>query len=82
MSADTGFRTAMSDEPRQAVEQPSRWPGWIWAIPIAAVGIVGYLAFQQIAASGPDVTVIFPTGGGIKAGDTKVLNSRGSPSAE
>ncbi len=63
----------MSDEPRQAVEQPSRWPGWIWAIPIAAVGIVGYLAFQQIAASGPDVTVIFPTGGGIKAGDTKVL---------
>ena len=34
--------------------------------------IVGYLAFQQFAQRGPQVTVTFPTGGGIKAGDTKV----------
>ena len=62
----------MSDDPKQAVEHASRWPGWIWAVPIAALAIVAYLAFKQIAASGPDVTVIFPTGGGIKADDTKV----------
>ncbi|HUN41138.1 MAG TPA: MlaD family protein [Acetobacteraceae bacterium] len=62
----------MSDEPKQAVEHTSRWPGWIWAVPIAAVAIVAYLAFQQLAASGPDVTVIFPTGGGIEADNTKV----------
>lgn len=63
----------MSDEPPEAVEHSGRWPGWIWAIPIAAAVIVGYLAFQQIVRSGPTVTVTFPTGGGIKAGDTKVV---------
>lgn len=61
------------DETPSAVEHPSRWPGWIWGIPIAAVVIVGYLAFKQITAAGPSVTVTFPTGGGLKAGDTKVI---------
>ncbi|HET8995067.1 MAG TPA: MlaD family protein [Acetobacteraceae bacterium] len=56
----------------QAVHQQSRWPGWIWSIPIAAVAIVGYLGFQQLARSGPTVTVIFPIQGGIKANQTKV----------
>jgi paraquat-inducible protein B len=58
--------------PPQAIERHSRWPGWIWAVPIAAAAIVGYLAFQQFAERGPEVTVTFPTGGGIKAGTTKV----------
>jgi paraquat-inducible protein B len=58
--------------PPAAIERHSRWPGWIWAIPIAALGIVAWLAFQQFVKSGPEVKVTFPTGGGIKAGDTKV----------
>jgi paraquat-inducible protein B len=58
--------------PPQAIEHHSRWPGWIWAVPLAAAAIVGYLAFQQFATRGPEVTVTFPTGGGIKAGTTKV----------
>jgi paraquat-inducible protein B len=63
----------MSDTPPpHAIEHHSRWPGWIWAVPIAAVAIVGYLAFQQFAERGPEVTVTFPTGGGIKAGTAKV----------
>jgi paraquat-inducible protein B len=61
------------DDTPQAHEHSSRWPGWIWAIPIAAVVIVGYLAFRQIAAAGPSVTVTFPTGGGLTAGNTKVV---------
>ncbi|HUB47346.1 MAG TPA: MlaD family protein [Acetobacteraceae bacterium] len=63
----------MNDAPLpHAIEHHSRWPGWIWAVPIAAAAIVGYLAFQQFAERGPEVTVIFPTGDGIKAGTTKV----------
>ena len=57
---------------RQAVEKHSRWPGWIWSVPIAALAIVAYLGFQQVTSTGPSVTVIFPTAGGIKANQTKV----------
>lgn len=56
----------------QAVHQQSHWPGWIWSIPIAALAIVGYLGFQQLARSGPSVTVVFPIEGGIQANQTKV----------
>ncbi|MFL5280549.1 MAG: intermembrane transport protein PqiB [Rhodopila sp.] len=60
-----------NDEAPKAVERHSRWPGWIWSVPIAALAIVGYLVFQQFAQRGPSVTVIFPTAD-IKADDTKV----------
>ncbi len=56
----------------RAREQRSRWPGWIWAVPIAAVAIVLWLVFKQIAANGPEVTVIFPQAGGISASNTTV----------
>ncbi|HTW71257.1 MAG TPA: MlaD family protein [Acetobacteraceae bacterium] len=62
----------MSGQPPEAKEHASRWPGWIWSVPIAAAAIVGYLAVQQIALRGPEVTVTFPTGGGLQAGNTKV----------
>jgi hypothetical protein len=29
-----------TSSPPQAVEHDSRWPGWIWAVPIAAAAIV------------------------------------------
>lgn len=62
----------MTDEQTpQAVEKQSRWPGWIWSVPIAALAIVAYLTFQQFAQRGPSVTVIFPTAD-IKADSTKV----------
>ena len=60
------------DAQPQAVHQQSHWPGWIWSIPIAALAIVAYLGFQQMARSGPSVTVIFPIEGGIKANQTNV----------
>ncbi|HEY8290807.1 MAG TPA: MlaD family protein [Acetobacteraceae bacterium] len=62
----------MNDALPHAEERRSRWPGWIWAVPIAACAIVAYLAFQQISQRGPSVTVSFSTAGGIKASDTKV----------
>lgn len=52
--------------------RPSRWPGLIWAVPIAALAIVGTLALRSFMAQGPHVTVSFPTTGGIKAGHTNV----------
>ncbi|HUB48105.1 MAG TPA: hypothetical protein VMB73_24255 [Acetobacteraceae bacterium] len=55
----------MSDPPPEAKGRSTRWPGWIWSVPIAAALIVGYLALQQFALRGPEVTVTFPTGGAL-----------------
>ncbi len=58
----------------QAATRHSRWPGWIWAVPIAAVGIVAWLLIRAFANRGIDVTVTFPDAAGMKANDTKVTD--------
>jgi paraquat-inducible protein B len=59
-------------EPPKARFRGTRWPGLIWAVPVAAAGIVIWLGLEAIARRGPEVTVSFPTSGGIKAGSTTV----------
>ena len=59
-------------QPKQAVPRKSRWPGWIWAVPIAALGIVIWLGVQALMSKGPEVTVTFESAGGVKASETKV----------
>ncbi len=56
----------------QAAHRRSWWPGWIWAVPIAALGIVAWLAVRDWASRGPEVTVVFPVVANLKPGDTKV----------
>ena len=56
----------------QAVLRRSRWPGWIWAVPIAAIGIAGWLLVREVAASGVEIVVTFPEAPGIRANSTKV----------
>jgi paraquat-inducible protein B len=63
------------DEPEhvpQAVVKQSRWPGWIWAVPIAALAVVAWLGVRSIVLSGPTVTVTFTSAPGIKPNQTKV----------
>lgn len=57
-----------------SVTRRSRWPGWIWSVPIAAVGIVTWLLVRAITQRGIDVTVTFADGGGMKARDTEVTD--------
>ena len=59
-------------EPPKARFKPSRWPGWIWAVPIAALGIVGWLGLRELLLKGPEVTVRFGNASGIQEGNTKV----------
>src|SRR4051794_9807750 len=63
---------AAQTEPPQARFKPSRWPGWIWAVPIAALGIVGWLGLRDLLLKGPEVTVCFENASGIQEGNTKV----------
>jgi paraquat-inducible protein B len=59
------------DKPR-AIERRSHWPGWIWAIPLAAAAIVVWLVVREWSSNGPTVTVTFPQVADLKPGNTKV----------
>ncbi len=49
------------------------WPGWIWAVPIAVVLIVGWLGLRHLTNGGENITVTFPDAHGIKAQKTNVV---------
>lgn len=57
----------------EAAVRRSRWPGWIWAVPIAALAIVGWLGVRAFVHHGPKVEITFKTAGGVTAGQTKVI---------
>jgi paraquat-inducible protein B len=64
----------MSTPPRRttAAIRHSRWPGWIWAVPLAAAGVVAWLLVRAFSNSGIDVTVVFDDAAGMRAKDTRV----------
>ena len=66
-----------SGEPRPArtasTIHRSRWPGWIWAIPLAAIGVVAWLLVRTTAKRGLDVTVTFEDVTGVSTQSTKVF---------
>lgn len=64
-----------TEEPRRttAVARRTRWPGWIWAVPIAAVSIVLYLLIRSLSSRGIDVTVTYTDAAGMQAGSTRVM---------
>jgi len=53
----------------------SRWPGLVWAIPLAALIIVAFLGVRALTRQGVDVTVTFGYAEGVTPGNTKVLVS-------
>ena len=53
----------------------SRWPGLVWAVPLAALIIVAYLGVRALTRHGVDVTVTFGYAEGVTPGNTKVLVS-------
>lgn len=61
-----------STDAPSAAATTSHWPGWIWAVPIAAVLIVGWLALKEMVFSGPEVTVEFANAAGVQPGTTQV----------
>ncbi len=50
----------------------SRWPGWIWAVPIAALAIGVWLAFRVFINRGVNITIQFTQASGMNAGNTDV----------
>lgn len=56
----------------QAVVQARRTLSIIWLVPIAALGIAGWLVYKAIAEKGPVATIMFKSAEGLEAGQTKV----------
>lgn len=63
------------EDPQRTLAESRRtwWPGWIWAVPIAAVGIVLWLLVRTISSRGIDVTVVYSNAAGMQAGSTRVM---------
>jgi len=51
----------------------NRWPGLVWAVPVAALIVVGYLGLEALANQGVDAVVTFDSAHGARAGDTPVV---------
>lgn len=50
----------------------SAWPGWIWALPIAALGVSLWLGIRALVEEGETVMVTFTNAYGMKVDDTAV----------
>ena len=59
-------------ERTEAVVHRGRWPGLIWALPIAALLIAAWLALRALTHPGVSVTLDTPTAQGVRTGDTHV----------
>ncbi len=73
---DTPLSSPSPASPRvytEAIERRGRWPGLVWAVPLAALLVVAYLGLQALANRGYTVVVSFKTSGGAQVGDTPVI---------
>ncbi len=63
----------MSESQVHAKARTGLWPGFVWAVPLAALLIVAYLGLRALADRGVDVVVTFAAAGGARPGDTQVI---------
>jgi paraquat-inducible protein B len=47
-------------------------PALVWAVPVVAALIAGYLVFERLQEAGPRITIKFHDGSGVRAGTTQV----------
>jgi len=69
---NAGHDAAGSAERVQVGVRHGWWPGWIWAIPIAALLVVFGLGTRALLAGGTDITIRFPDVHDMKKENTAV----------
>lgn len=58
--------------PQSATVRQLWWPGWIWAVPLAVLIVVGWLGARAIFAGTEDVTIRFDDAHGVQKNNTNV----------
>ncbi len=66
---EPGRRTA----PARPTTHRSWWPGWIWAVPIAALAIGAWLLIRWLSQGGTDITISFSNIYGLDPTDTDIV---------
>jgi paraquat-inducible protein B len=65
----------MNDSPQVPAEATVRTPSrfsLIWLVPIVAAALAIYIGYEALASRGPLITITFPDGAGLAAGQTKL----------
>jgi paraquat-inducible protein B len=60
------------EEPVAARVRPRRWVAWVWIVPIAAAGVLAWLAWTTIAERGPEITISFGAAQGLQPGQATI----------
>lgn len=60
----------------EASQRRTRWPGWVWLIPLVALGFAGWLVVEQWVVGPKPLTVHFTSVEGIKPGAPVILVGR------
>ncbi len=60
------------ENPPPPVSSPSAGVPWVWAVPVVALLIAGWLGYRALVERGPTITISFQTAEGIEADRTSV----------
>ncbi|HYD57476.1 MAG TPA: MlaD family protein [Burkholderiales bacterium] len=58
--------------PRARVRRRRPWLQLIWIVPLIAAGLAAWLVYERLSRYGPEVTIQFRDGGGLRVGQTPV----------
>jgi paraquat-inducible protein B len=58
--------------PRARVRRRNAWLQVMWIVPLIAAGVAGWLIFERMRAYGPEITIEFRDGNGLRAGQTPI----------
>lgn len=66
-------RKPTPDSRATAKVERSWWPGWIWAIPIAVLLVVGWLGLRAITSGGENITIVFDNANNLSQQNSNVV---------
>jgi paraquat-inducible protein B len=58
--------------PRARVRRRNSWLQVMWIVPLIAAGVAGWLIYDRMRAYGPEITIEFRDGNGLRAGQTPI----------
>ena len=81
MIRPNGDNPSISDNPQDLRALPApkiKRTSWttllIWLVPLAAAALAGYYGYEHLQQRGPDITISFGDGSGLKEGETPVTH--------